>query len=482
GMNVFLIMPTLINRQCLIRNFRCSSRLHNSNKYRRNFEGNAHNFYNTSASDESRHGLGGYKQILEKNMDPSPPEGFLSTGPFQKFKGLFKLAPYFLLNGEQIQPLQEPGEFYNQLKEHILSAKERIFLASLYIGSNEKELVETIRSAVKKSKQLKVHILLDCLRSTRADHVDLDQSSPASLLVTLVKEFPDQVTVSLYHTPDLKGVLKKLIPPRFNESIGLMHIKAFGFDDNLMLSGANLSHDYFTNRQDRYMLFKNAPGITNYFADLLRTVSTFSYTLKPAEEFAKHDKPYELVLSQFPDPITESHLFRKFASSTVKEFVSKWTNDCELQARHQIIQQQKNSGVQTNEQNVNLDTVILPIIQMGPFSIRQDESTTLSILETIAKENDNEEGQYGRVFFASGYFNFTQKFKDKILNTKAKFNVLAASPEANGFYYSKGISKYIPDVYTLLEKQFYNDILKHGKSHLVKLEEYKRSNWTFHAK
>jgi len=41
----------------------------------------------------------------------------------------------------------------------------------------------------------------------------------------------------MYHTPDLAGLLKKALPSRFNESIGLMHIKAFVFDDDIILSG-----------------------------------------------------------------------------------------------------------------------------------------------------------------------------------------------------------------------------------------------------
>ncbi|CAG8834038.1 4675_t:CDS:2, partial [Racocetra persica] len=129
-------------------------------------------------------------------------------------------------------PLQEPREFYEQLKTQILAAKERIFLSALYIGPEEKELIETLKISIKKSSKLKVHILLDCLRATRSDK----SRNPADLLVPLVKEFPDQVTVSFYHTPDLKGILKKFLPSRFNEGIGLMHIKAYGFDDNLILS------------------------------------------------------------------------------------------------------------------------------------------------------------------------------------------------------------------------------------------------------
>ena len=55
----------------------------------------------------------------------------------------------------------------------------------------------------------------------------------------------------MYHTPLLRGALKALVPQRYNETLGLQHTKIFVFDDSVILSGANLSSDYFTNRQDR---------------------------------------------------------------------------------------------------------------------------------------------------------------------------------------------------------------------------------------
>ncbi|CAG8824506.1 18069_t:CDS:2, partial [Racocetra persica] len=248
----------------------------------------------------------------------------------------------------------------------------------------------------------------------------------------------------------------------FNEGIGLMHIKAYGFDDNLILSGANLSHDYFNNRQDRYMLFTNVTNLNNYFEDLIKTIATFSFTLKPDKN------SFKLVLSDIPDPSSQSRLFKKQASLVMKCFIEKWM---------------KKQDIQLNQLE-QFDTIIFPVIQMAPFSIRQDENATLYILDTITKYNNyyHNEDEYWQVFFTSGYFNFTQKYKERILNSSAKFRLLAASPEANGFYHSKGISKYIPMAYTFLEYQFFNDIIRYGKSHLIKIEEYKRSNWTFHAK
>lgn len=108
-----------------------------------------------------------------------------------------------------------------------------MFIAALYIGQSEQELVDTIRLALDRTPTLQVHVLIDCLRGTRTSK---GQSS-ATLLLPLIKDYPDQMKVSMYHTPDLTGLLKKTLPPRFNESIGLMHLKVYGFDNKVMLSG-----------------------------------------------------------------------------------------------------------------------------------------------------------------------------------------------------------------------------------------------------
>jgi hypothetical protein len=51
------------------------------------------------------------------------------------------LAPRFELKEGEISVLTTPDEFYTTLKQKILSAKKRVFLSSLYVGKEEKELV-----------------------------------------------------------------------------------------------------------------------------------------------------------------------------------------------------------------------------------------------------------------------------------------------------------------------------------------------------
>lgn len=59
------------------------------------------------------------------------------------------------------------------------------------------------------------------------------------------------------------------LTPRLGEMAGVMHMKFLVFDDTVVITGANLSHTYFDNRLDRYLVIKNAPSLADYFESLV---------------------------------------------------------------------------------------------------------------------------------------------------------------------------------------------------------------------
>lgn len=93
--------------------------------------------------------------------------------------------------------------------------------------------IEALHAALKANPSLRLTLLLDYLRSTR----ETPKASSASLAASLQAAFPDQVDVRLYHTPELTGWKKRWIPRRFDEGWGLQHMKCYGFDDDVMMSG-----------------------------------------------------------------------------------------------------------------------------------------------------------------------------------------------------------------------------------------------------
>lgn len=133
----------------------------------------------------------------------------------------------------------------------IRRAERRIFLSSLYIGAEEAELVcaymfgstalrahrkmtqiDALYTSLRQGPTLQVRLHLDLNRSTRPG-----PGSTARLLLPLLREFPDRLHVSLFRSPKLKGVMAKVIPPRFNEGWGTWHPKIYGADDEVLLSG-----------------------------------------------------------------------------------------------------------------------------------------------------------------------------------------------------------------------------------------------------
>lgn len=217
---------------------------------------------------------------------------------------------------------------------------------------------------------------------------------------------------------------------------------------------ANLSTDYFTNRQDRYIMFKQQPELSSYYHDLVKLVSDCSYQLLPSES------KYKLAIKdkEMADPVKESKRYKYQMNTKINQFI-------------------ENSYKNTTHPDSDMDTAVLPVIQMGPFHIRQDEKLTLELL-SIANQNKNQ----WTIHLTSGYFNFTEKYKSFILKTRARFRFLTASPEANGFFNSKGVSRFLPPAYTYIERQFYKQVKKANRQSEISIEEYKRPGWTYHAK
>lgn len=94
--------------------------------------------------------------------------------------------------------------------------------------------METLDQALRDNPNLRVSILTDALRGTR----ETPNPSSASLLATLVANHgSDRVDIRMFHTPNLTGLKKKWIPRRINEGWGLQHMKLYGIDDEIILSG-----------------------------------------------------------------------------------------------------------------------------------------------------------------------------------------------------------------------------------------------------
>ena len=72
-------------------------------------------------------------------------------------------APGFAVNGDKVRVITEPSEFYEELCRRAKTAKKRIVLASLYLGTGEKEqrLLDSIEESLRaNSNDFKVKVTL----------------------------------------------------------------------------------------------------------------------------------------------------------------------------------------------------------------------------------------------------------------------------------------------------------------------------------
>ncbi|CAK1366191.1 CDP-diacylglycerol--glycerol-3-phosphate 3-phosphatidyltransferase [Cercospora beticola] len=376
---------------------------------------------------------------------------------------LDKLSPRFDISADSIQILKSPAEFYETLKTKIRNAKRRVYLSTLYIGKSEHEFIDTIRQALKSNPDLQVSLLTDYLRGTR----EAPNPSCASLLASLIQEFgPDRVEVRLYHTPNLTGARKAILPKRINEGWGLQHMKLYGIDDEIIMSGANLSDDYFTNRQDRYHVFKSKP-ITDYFSELYRTICDLSYRVSPSDKEASGFIAEWPLQNVQPEPLKDPSGYIKAASKVLLPLASP-------------------PSVKTTQPET--DTSVYPLVQLTPL-LKPDKSTELPALTGILRTLGTPEFAGSKWTFTAGYFNMTPEVRKLLLKTKpASGTVVAASPWANGFYGSKGVSGMLPAAYSLLGRRFLDAVSKAGLSNQIAVKEWRRGTvntpggWTYHAK
>eukprot|EP00026_Physarum_polycephalum_P005435 Phypoly_transcript_05469.p1 GENE.Phypoly_transcript_05469~~Phypoly_transcript_05469.p1 ORF type:complete len:464 (+),score=73.81 Phypoly_transcript_05469:41-1432(+) len=372
------------------------------------------------------------------------------------FWRLANYGPAFSAVPDDITFLKEPCDFYQSLLAGISRARSRIVFASLYLGSAklEQDMIDALHVAMSKNVNLEITFLLDCMRGRRggkvptgekpADGADPSSSSDAApsipalpksslkLLQPLVQQFPDRVRVSLYHTPDLRGMWKKVIPNTYNESIGVSHIKAYIFDDDIIISGANLSNDYFTNRQDRFCLIRNHPALTNYFHGIINVIGSFSNKLNPDGEVTLSDKDvdadvdhvkFRLYARQQVEPYLQPHTFYSTYSNTPIHRLGKHLPDMD-----NFLQKK---------------TWIFPSLQMAPLYVRQDEVLTSYVLSAEH-----------RLYLASPYLNLTQDYTKRILTSKQPVDIITAAPETNGWYKAKGLASGITTMYTYIEQKF----------------------------
>jgi CDP-diacylglycerol--glycerol-3-phosphate 3-phosphatidyltransferase len=162
--------------------------------------------------------------------------------------------------------------------------------------------------------------------------------------------------------------------------------------------------------------------------------------------------------------------------------------------------------IQPNRQEKRLpirdldQTFVYPVAQFTPL-LKPDTSTEFPAVSSILRLLVSAPAfKDSRWLFTAGYFNIhpalsalliqstSQVSAQSNTTTKTQGTVLTASPWANGFYGSPGVSGMLPAAYTHLSAKFLDRVAEAQRTNSIHLKEWRRGTvgepggWTYHAK
>ena len=164
---------------------------------------------------------------------------------------------------------------------------------------------------------------------------------------------------------------------------------------------ANLSEDYFTHRQDRYIMFSDSPNLADHFAELAGTISAHSYNVEPDMSMNSELEFDHLASTK------NARKYRKILSEKINKMLATANSE--------------HNSADSSNVDEGYDTAVFPLLQMGQYGIQQEEEATTRLLEGV------ERGE--RLCLASGYFNLPPQYTRALLQAAGDILVLAASPQ-----------------------------------------------------
>ena len=177
---------------------------------------------------------------------------------------------------------------------------------------------------------------------------------------------------------------------------------------------ANLSRDYFTNRQDRYLHIRHHPRLADYFHMLINVGQSISYSLEasPAGDFSfdwPQGSPHIPELTA-----RDSRSFKAKAAALFKDVQAYWTAG-----------DPRNDTPYTMHQSDDDDTQLRPFLQIGQLGIREETDVVVPALLAMDRASG-----LGRIDWTSGYFSLDVANRRRLLACNVdSIRVVCASPK-----------------------------------------------------
>lgn len=221
---------------------------------------------------------------------------------------------------------------------------------------------------------------------------------------------------------------------------------------------ANLSTDYFTNRQDRYWLIHDRE-VANYFALLFEYLKKISIPLI-ADDATDTEEPVKNILQ-----VHLRHYDNFFTPKKPVQHGNKILKEFLAESKKLLKPFEETKKMKKDF------AFLVPSIQMGKFSIYDD--LLFDMLNNVSDESE--------ISLATAYFNIDNRLSDHIVDSKNPWKILTASPHANGFLGSKGLSGFVPLLYLHREYEFFKNLHEKQKSN-VSFHEWFKPKESYHGK
>ncbi|CBZ23633.1 phosphatidylglycerophosphate synthase-like protein [Leishmania mexicana MHOM/GT/2001/U1103] len=373
----------------------------------------------------------------------------------------------------------------------------------------------------------------EAVRGGRSDGASAATSATAAAASTGVK-----VNLFLYQNP---SKWNRLFAPfgRAKEALGVQHTKIFVFDQrHTILTGANLSDDYFATRMDRYMIVEDNALVARWFTQLVRTENRMSHPVVCRKEFAKqltgggdtcasrtpnkngalgHSSSAASPSSRIaaatangsaPEPLQS--LLRWVAERVIRAVSPPLTSLVSQREGSPTLHRKSNLVILANALQVDpsvdteafcaranallhdfaawarrlcaaakvdwrcYDTFLFPTVQAGRAGVYHDSVIVKQLLRLSTNED--------HIFLASPYLNMYASFVDEVLHGTSYVDCITASVQTNGWNGQKGMAGRIPFFYLQLERSFYYLMKAYNCLRRVHIREFSVKGLTFHAK
>lgn len=350
-------------------------------------------------------------------------------------------APVFPISASKLEifSAQGPVVFHQHLRRLLRSAKRRISIASLYLGTGEKEagLLKEIRFALEQSPQLQVQVVLDYSRGQRKT----SNGTSITFMSDLVDAFPERFQLYMHRLPQLEG-MASLLPSPLDECLGVFHFKALVFDDTAIITGANLSDEYFHCREARYITVDDA----DFCAQTHETVSiTAEHSMRVRPQTGRC-----MLEKSEKDP-------RRVAGALIEHISSNQSH------------------------RASSDTCLLPLFQHHALCVQQERDLLVQLFRWRG----------GNVTIATPYPSFPKVYVEALsarLSGEGAQQTRLICPSANshGFTTGRGLKALVPGLYLQREEDFIAALrtgLADGST-VPPLERrhYDRPGWVLHCK